>query len=190
MKTYLYGFFFVIGLGIVFNYCGLDDMRNAVSPLRQVNNVGGFVFASWMLMTMYLSLKLIFSGSFRDAVLSRITFLKERDEREKLFSGQAAKTTFMLTLAVLFFLLSLSCFEVSVYRVPPEKAINGKTGVLTLGVRLELLKDRSAPAPETFRRDIFSHTDLPISSTALILLLIGWQIASYNLCMRRFGIRS
>jgi hypothetical protein len=127
------------------------------------------------------------SEPFRDQVIARITFMRERDEREALLTGKATRTTFLTSLAILIFLFCLSCFQVSIYRIPPEKAIDGKTGVISLGLGFSLLEntkqDRTRDITE--KRDIFSYTGLPVSSTTVILILIGWQIISYNYLMRR-----
>jgi hypothetical protein len=78
-------------------------------------------------------------------------------------------------------------FQVSLYRVPPEKAVDGKTRMLTLGLGLHLFNDGKSVRPEETiqKQDIFSYEGLPVSGTAVILLLIAWQIISYNYSMRR-----
>jgi hypothetical protein len=148
---------------------------------------GCVVFGSWMLSSLYLSVRLMISAEFRERILSKLTFLKERDEREFILTGQAAKTTMLTTLAVLIFLFCLSCFQVSVYRVPPEQAIDGKDKVLSLGFQLDLSNSPQSLSSQsdTATEDIVSYTALPISSSSVILGLIGWQIVSYNYLMHR-----
>jgi hypothetical protein len=86
-----------------------------------------------MLLSIYLGVRLILSGPFRDSVLARLTFIRERDEREALLTGRATKTTLMTSLAILIFLFCLSCFQVSFFKLPPEKALDGKTRGFSLG---------------------------------------------------------
>jgi hypothetical protein len=43
-------------------------------------------------------------------------------------------TAFLTSLAFLILLFCLSCFQVSIYRLPPEKAVDGKTGIVSLGL--------------------------------------------------------
>ncbi len=154
-----------------------------------LNSLAGLVFALWMILSLYLSVRLMVSGGVRDQVIAKITFIRERDEREAILTGKATRTTFVTSLAILIFLFCLSCFHVSIYRVPPEKAVDGKTGFVSLGLGFSLLecsnKDGAKEAIE--RKDIFSYTGLPISSTAVILMLIAWQIISYNYSMRRLA---
>lgn len=148
---------------------------------------GCVVFGSWMVISLFLSVRLMISSAFREKVLSKITFLKERDEREIILTGQAAKTTMLTTLAVLIFLFCLSCFQVFVYRVPPEQVVDGKNKVLTLGLNFDLTSNPQCKTyqSDTDREDIVSYTALPISNSSVILGLIGWQIISYNYLMRR-----
>ncbi len=152
-----------------------------------LNGVAGLAFAIGMILSIYLSLRLIGSGAFRDQVITRITFLRERDEREALLTGKATRTTFLTSLAIMILLFCLSCFQVSIYRVPPEKAINGKTGVVTLGFGFSVLEQGKQNRPEDGipQKNLFSYRGLPLSSTTIILLLILWQIVSYNYLMRR-----
>lgn len=187
LRIFLYGIPLLVVYGAyAYIYCSSpggrpDDIR------RFFYNLGGLVLAVWMILSIYLSIRLMVSESFRDKVLSKVTLIKERDEREIMLTGKAVKTTFLTSIAILIFLFFLSCFQVSLYKVPPEAAIDGKTGVLTLDVNVQLLQDSRAenPADPMHVADIISYRGLPISSTAVILLLILWQIASYNYSMRR-----
>jgi hypothetical protein len=171
-------------------FCHLYD-AGSTSPnayLRGLNALAGLVLATSMALSVYLSIRLIVSGPFRDQVLTRLTFMRERDEREAMMTGKAARTTFLASLAVLVFLFCLSCFQVSVYRLPPEKAINGKTGVVTLGVGFHVVEhpDRGV-AGETSRRHLFAYKGLPLSSPAVILILLVWQVLFYNFSVRRLA---
>ena len=127
------------------------------------------------------------SEPFRDQVIARLTFMRERDEREALLTGKATRTTFLTSLAILIFLFCLSCFQVSIYRVPPERAVDGKTGIISLGLGFNLLEHTKQDSPKNIaeKKDIFSYTGLPVSSTTVILILIGWKIIAYNYSMRR-----
>lgn len=187
LKVFLYG----LPVGVllaVFGYCysqGLLDRNNSFVGL--VNALSGLFIAAWMVISLYLCFRLMVSEALRDQVISRITFMRERDEREAILTGRATRTTFLITLAMLFFLFFISCVQVSVYRVPPEQAVDGKTGMISLGVGFHLLeqdgKDRGTGMLR--RENIFLYNGLPISSEALILLLIVLKIGSYNDSMRR-----
>jgi hypothetical protein len=140
-----------------------------------------------MLLSIYLGVRLIFSGTFREKVLTKLAFIKEQDEREVTLTGKAAKTTMLTTIAILIFLFCLSCFQISVYRLPPEQAIDGKSKVISLDLKFELLERVPEDASKEYiqKQNILAYTGLPISSSAIILGLIIWQIIAYNYSMRR-----
>lgn len=184
LKTFLCGLPVLVGAAL---FDHLLDGRLAAGYLKTIYNVNGFLLAAWMLLAVYLSVRLVLSAGFRDRVLARLTFMKERDEREELLTGRATKTTLMTSLAVLILLFCLSCFQVAVFKLPPGKAIDGKTRGFSLGLSLHLFNDsRSTWADPAVRQyDVFSYSGLPISSSAVILLLVVWQIVAYNCTMRR-----
>jgi hypothetical protein len=166
----------------------LEKAANTSTYAKVWYEFGGcVVFGSWMVISLLLSFRLMMSAEFRERVLSKITFLKERDEREIILTGQAAKTTMLTTLAVLIFLFCLSCFQVSVYRVPPEQVIDGKNNVLALNLNFDLINiSQCKISPDdTDRQDIVSYTGLPIPNSSIIIGLICWQIIAYNYLMRR-----
>ncbi|OPY78546.1 MAG: hypothetical protein A4E64_00819 [Syntrophorhabdus sp. PtaU1.Bin058] len=174
----LAGLSYLYGAGAVSHHAGFG---------RLMNNFMGLVFALWMVLSMYLCVRLVVSGPFRDQVIAKITFIRERDEREAILTGKAAKTAMLTSLALLILLFCLSCFHVSIYKVPPENAVNGKTGFITLGLGFDLLKngEQDRPKERIQKQDIFSYRGLPVSGTTVILVLIVWQIVAYNYSMRR-----
>jgi hypothetical protein len=187
LKIFLYGLV-PVAVFAAYTYCySTGVVSHEYIYLTLLNTLGGLVIALWMTLSLYLSLRLMVSGPFRDLVIAKITFIRERDEREALLTGKATRTTFMTSLAILIFLFFLSCFQVSIYRVPPEKAIDGKTGMVSLGLSFNLLESsiQNGPLEMIEKEDIFSYTGLPVSSTTLILLLILWQIISYNYSIQR-----
>lgn len=187
LRIFLYGLPLII-LFAIFSY-SYDVEANASSGnyLEMIYDFAGFVFGSWMLLSIYLAVRLIFSEAFREKVLTRLTFIKERDEREIMLTGKAAKSTMLTTIAILLFLFCLSCFQVSVYSIPPEQAIDGKSKVISLDLKFEFLArlPKNDSIEYIQKQDILAYTGLPISSSALILGLIIWQILAYNYSMRQ-----
>ncbi len=182
LKVFLYGLP-VVAASAVF---GPRIVDRASLYFRFFNGVTGLVLAVWMMLSLYLSVRLIVSGPLRDQVIAKLTFLRECDEREAMLTGKATRTTFLTSLAILILLFCLSCFQVSIYRVPQERAIEGKTGIVSLGFGFDLLehpKQNRAAGP--IQKNIFFYTGLPISTTSVILILIIWQIAFYNYSVRR-----
>ena len=191
LKLFLYGLPAFIAFA-AFSYAySLGVLNHANAYLNLLNSFAGLVFALWMTLALYLSARLMVSGPFRDQVLAKITFIRERDEREAMLTGKATRTTFLTSLAVLIFLFCLSCFQISIYRLPLEKAVDGKTGIVSLGLGFNLLEHskQDNPSETVEKKDIFSYTGLPVSSATVILILIAWQIISYNYSMRRLAKR-
>lgn len=191
LKFFLYGLPVLIGYAFFAHWYNPDFAARAARAagtgyLETLYDLGGIIFGAWMILAIYLSIRLMLSGQFREEILSKLTLIKERDEREVLLTGKAAKTTVLTSLAILIFLFCLSCFQVAIYRVPPEQAVDGKTRVISLGVGFGLLaSDRPENSAGTAnRKDILSYTGLPVSSSTVILGLIVWQIAAYNYTMR------
>jgi hypothetical protein len=110
----------------VFSYYNQGILHQETGYLKYLNGLTGLVFAFWLTFSIYLSVRLMVSSSFREKVLSKLTFIRERDEREALLTGKATKATFLASIAVLFFLFFLSCFQVSIYRLPPEKLLTAR----------------------------------------------------------------
>lgn len=187
LRIFLYGLPIIVILAIFSYSYDYETIDSASNYIKLIYNFAGIMFASWMLFSIYLGIRLMFCEIFREKVLTRLTFIKERDEREIMLTGKAAKTTMLTTLAILIFLFCLSCFQVSVYSIPPEKAIDGKTRIVSLDLKFELLKSLPKnPSQETIQKQaILDYTGLPISSSAVILGLIMWQIIAYNYSMRR-----
>lgn len=188
LKVFLYGLALVILLAIFSSSYGFEA-ANDTSFLGILYNFAGIIFSLWMLLSIYLSIRLMLSGPFREQTLTKLTFIRERDEREVMLTGKAAKTTMLTTLAILIFLFCMSCFQVSIYTIPPEMAIDGKTRTLSLDIKFELLEhpqqDTSKEAAAVQKQDILAYTGLPLSGSSVILGLIVWQIIAYNYSMRQ-----
>jgi len=189
LKGFLYGLPAFVAFAIFAYFYRLNVIDHAFIYFRLLNSLAGLVIAVWMSLSLFLSIRLMVSEPFRDLVLVKLTFMRERDEREALLTGKATRTTFMTSLAILIFLLFLSCFQISIYQVAPERAVDGQTGMVSLGIVFNLLEhtinDNSKEIIE--KKNIFSYTGLPISSTMVILVLIVWQIISYNISMRKLN---
>jgi hypothetical protein len=187
LKVFLYGLPVIAVLSVFAYLYSTGVVNHDTVYAKFMNSFAGLVFALWMTLSVYLSVRLMVSGPFREQVIARITFMRERDEREAILTGKATKATFLTSLAILIFLFCLSCFQVSVYRVPPDKAVDGKTGFVSLGLGFSLLEhEKQARIADTIpKENIFTYRGLPISSEAIILILILWQIISYNYSMRR-----
>lgn len=187
LRMFLYGLP-VIGLLLFFSHSYNYETATADGGfIAQLYNFAGLMFAVWMLLAIFMGTRLMISGAFREKVLTKITFIKERDEREVMLTGKAAKTTMLTTLAILIFFFCLSCFQVSIYSLSPESVADGKSRVISLGLNFDLLENqpKEISQADLQKKNILDYVGLPISSSAVILGLIVWEIAAYNYSMRR-----
>jgi len=187
LKVFLYGLPVFVMLAVYAHFFAAGAVERD-APYTGFLNSGffGVAVAMWLALSVYLSIRLLISGPFREQVIAKITVIKERDERETHLTGKAARATLLTTLALLVLLFCLNSIQVAVYRLPPEKAVEGRTGILSMGVGFDLLKNDAAERPDAVARQyIFKYKGLPLSSSAIILILMAWQIASYNYSMKR-----
>jgi len=186
LRIFLYGLPLIVLLAIFSYSYNVETSVSAASYVTMIYNFAGIMFAIWMLLSIYLGIRLIFSESFREKVLTKLTFIKERDEREVMLTGKAAKKTMLTTLAILILLFCLSCFQVSVYSIPPEQAIDGKTKVISLDIKFNILASSPNNSSQEIlpKQIILDYSGLPVSCSAVILGLIMWQIIAYNYSMR------
>jgi len=187
LKVFLFGFPLFIVLAVFAYFYSESVFDPGLGYVRIINNFAGLIITVWMALLLYLSVRLMISEQFRDQVIVKITFMRERDEREEFLTGKATRATFSTSLAILIFLFCLACFQISIYKLPPDKAVNGKTGMITLGMGFSLLEsDRQEQHADTIQKEyIFDYRGLPVSSATIILLIIIWQVGYYNYSMRR-----
>lgn len=144
---------------------------------------------SWNLIlwfaTLLLYLVFLLSSSFaREQTLRKIGNLQERDERESLITGKATKAAYLSTLAVLIALLFISIFQVNVTSIAP-KEINGHSKMLNIGLSFDLIDKKNPQSVNNNDGTLFDTKDIPLSKTALLLLIVLWQIGSYNFYLRK-----
>ena len=148
---------------------------------------------SWNLMLWFVALivflvVMVAVPSVREKTLVRLANLKERDEREEFITGKASRTAYVSSLSVLIFLLFFSIFSVNIsHRPEAERAIDGKTKTLAIGLGFSLLdKPRTEVSQD---KVIFESQDIPLSKTGIILIVLLWQLAAFSIAARRENLR-
>lgn len=144
LKCFLYGIPLLTAYAFFAYASDWQSAEHSDGYLRMIYDVGGMVLGLWMILSVSLSVRLIISGAFRETVLARLTLLKERDEREAFLTGIAAREAMLTSIAILIFLFCLSCFQVSLYQLPPEQAVDGKTKAISIGMKFEIFADEKA----------------------------------------------
>ena len=105
-KKIVIGFvFYTFPLAIVgFLIIGLYE--NSIIPSINGLYLLSLVHAAfWILITFLLTIAMFFSKKLRNDVLSKLSGMKERDEREVQIVGKALKSTYLSTMTILLFLL-------------------------------------------------------------------------------------
>ncbi|MCE3014145.1 MAG: hypothetical protein LW878_13880 [Proteobacteria bacterium] len=136
----------------------------------------------WFLCLFIFMVLLVFRKDTQELTIKRLAGIKERDEREEIITGHAARRSFVSTTSFLIFLFFLSSMQVNIAR-NPDQAVDGKKSSLTLG-----LKFSPTDEPKTVSEDgkvIYEHRDIPLSKSAILLLVLVWQVASFRFRVRR-----
>lgn len=189
-KVFLWGLPVVVLMAIAMTYINQDDIASLPPYIQTLHGLAGLLFGLWMAFSLYISARLVVSKKQRNAILAKLVFLREKDEREAFLTGNATKVSFLVTLSILILLLCLNTFHFSFYQVPAEQAPHGKNKSINLSISFNLLDDDTETAKVNAsegRTYFINYTGLPISKTAIILSLIIWQILSYNYLMKRLS---
>jgi hypothetical protein len=141
---------------------------------------------SWNLMLWFSILilflfLLVMHPETRETTITRIARIKERDEREQMIVGQAARASFLVTLSILIFLLFVSVFSINLSKIPQIEVHGGRTRSLSIGLNFSLLDSsttQSVPLPDG---TYFETKGIPISKSAIILLIIVCQVGVFRL---------
>lgn len=144
----------------------------------------GWNLMIWFIVLILFLIMLVIVPEAREKTLKRLANIKERDEREQLITGKAARTAYISTLSLLIFLLFASVFSVNIYRAPESEKVNGKTGTAKIGLNFEMF-DRPKVETNHENQVIFENKDIPLSKTGILLVLIVWQLAMFNLSARK-----
>jgi len=142
---------------------------------------------SWTLMIWFLCLLifmvlLVSRKDTQEATIKHLAGIKERDEREEVVMGLAARRSFVATTSLLIFLLFLSCFTVRVARLP-DQTIDGKKSSLSLGFRFNSTDARLVPDGDN--QIMYEHRDIPLSKSAIILIILIWQVTTFRFKARK-----
>lgn len=178
---------FVVAFG-VFGYLVHTDSNMIESVVR---NILSFIFLTWIAVLCIFLVLLIILPSVRESTIRRLANLKERDEREQYITGKAARASYIAGLSMMIILFFISVIEVSIHPVimPTEKNLNGAEShilqnksaeALEIGFEFSFFDNR-----EKIAKDTFSTNSFKLSSSAIILILMVWQLLIFNLTARK-----
>ncbi len=183
--------FAVIPVVILLMWGSTDDpvsLSMSSGVTRLIWDFLGWILMFWIASMLYVVIKMVIVKSFRESILSRVARIKERDEREGYIAGEAAKFSVLSTLAVMFLLLFFSLFTVKVGKYPEGSRGPDKHGFISIGMNFHpFATDKKNKEVKSDGQEIFSYTGLPLSSSVVMILMIFWQLGSYQVVVRRLG---
>ncbi len=142
--------------------------------------------AFWTLITFFLTIAMFFSKRLRNDVLSKLSGIKERDEREVQIVGKALKSTYLSTMTILLFLLIISLFNIYIEKKSVDSIEPGQPrNTVMIHMGFNIIDHNAVITQKEGCDEYFEINDLPISSSALIFILMLWQIFSYRHVSRR-----
>lgn len=146
----------------------------------------------WVLAAAECAIAFVLDRAQRERAIARLCGLREHDERERAVTGDAARTTLLLTMAFQFLLLLMSLTSVRLVwngaSAPPQKR-----GLLEVGLQFSSGKHLSVSgsqlpdkAREPFAGQVMIDSFLVAPSTFPVLaVLLLLQIAAFRLLTRR-----
>lgn len=151
------------------------------TPVAILWEVMSWSLILWFACLLVFMVLLAFRKDTQESTVKYLAGIKERDEREEVIMGMAAKRTFIATTGFLIFLLFLSCFRMNIIRLP-EGQTDGKRNSLSLGFEFS-----SSDLTPTIAGDgnMYEHRDIPLSKSAIILLILIWQIGAFRFKVRQ-----
>lgn len=157
--------------------------REATGFQRILWEIFSWNLMAWFAVLIIFLVMLIASSQVREKTLKRLANIKERDEREQQITGVAARSAYISTIGLLIFLLFFSLFNFNVRKYPDGTAPQGKSGLATITMHFNLTDSAKKEAQPD--GTIFESKDIPLSKSAIILLVLIWQLVAFNLTARR-----
>lgn len=140
----------------------------------------------WFLVLVLFLILLVAVPSVREKTLLRLANIKERDEREAYITGKAARITYLSTLSLMILLLFFSIFSLTIYVTPQNNNANDHRKHLTVGMGVHFsLLNESQIKKTSNEKILFESKSISLSTPAVILILLCWQLLSFNLTARR-----
>lgn len=185
-KYIVLGFPFVVGLMIWGGLGEPSELSRSTGLVRTIWDCLGWNLMAWILVSLYFTSKMVISKRFRSATLVSATKMRERDEREVMINGNAAKFSFLSTLAILFLFLFMSLFTVTVGKYSDVNEIaDGKGNFISIGLNLYPFDDESNNVKSTDGVELVNYSGLPLSNSMMFMFLILWQVASFKIAVKR-----
>ncbi|MEO8402415.1 MAG: hypothetical protein ABI597_11600 [Gammaproteobacteria bacterium] len=159
------------------------NLQNASYITQKIWAALGINIMLWFSTLIVYLFILVIAPKVREKTLRRLANLQERDEREQYITGKAARTAYISTMSLMIFFLFFSIFSLRVMETP-KSATNKHKMSVSIGLQFSLLDETPVEtSPEG--KTLFVSKDIPLSKSAIILILLSWQLLSFNLAARK-----
>lgn len=175
--------YFLIGLPMMILTLFIDShsafyQQGQAGLWSWLNPLLGNAIGVWLIVTFYLGAALIFSQKFREELISRIVHLKQRDEREVISAGAAAKRTFFMSIAIISFLLVISLLHIQIDKIPENLVkADGHRHTLKMGLGFNFWN--SSEGASTDPNQTFDFK-LPLNTSGILLFLLVVELGSFR----------
>ncbi len=134
--------------------------------------VAGVAVIAWLISGIYLLVKLIYVQGFRDQLFLSLSKASERDERELIVSGEAARKSIVTTMAFIFIIMFASLVNVKVAKKHDEQL--EKKGYVQVGLGIakkDTLKDETV---------LFKYNMSEVPSFIFVVFILAIMLTSYR----------
>lgn len=177
--------FLMIGFPIAVFFMILS--KTLSNPSHLLSSIMGLVIVSWFALLIFFLITLVLNSNVREKTLCRLANLKERDEREEYITGKATRTAYISTLSLIILFLFFSMFSINLNRAPKPNT-NDHRYELNLSFGFSLWnKSETKTNPEIIA--VFNSKDVTPSMSTMMLILLGWQLISFNLSARKENMK-
>lgn len=187
--------FFIFAAPFVAGFLITATMTNTAQEIAVLHegwklylwNAFGVIFVSWTILGLFFLTKLVISAKLRKGFFSYFSSMRERDEREEQITGEAAKFSMLSTLALLFLFLFLNLFTVTFGKYSEDvRERENKHNYITMGMGFSTFNQHSVVKElKKGGLEVFTYTGVPISKSALILILVFWLFSTYHYSVKK-----
>ncbi|MFN8944869.1 MAG: hypothetical protein ACK5WZ_09620 [Pseudobdellovibrionaceae bacterium] len=160
----------------------LEIRQQGSFALTALWEIMSWVLMIWFLCLLIFMVLLVFRKDTQEATIKHLAGIKERDEREQIVMGMAARRSFVATTGLLIFLFFLSCFTLSVARLT-DQTIDGKKSSLSLGFHFTGTDTKTTT--DNDGNVMYEHRDIPLSKSAILLIVLVWQVSVFRFKARQ-----
>jgi hypothetical protein len=187
----LIGAFFV---AILLGWSLLLINSNIQGFVKFIHEVLSWNFIIWFATLFIFLIMLVVFPVARENTLKRLANLKERDEREQYITGKAARASYIATLSLMIFLFFMSIFSLHIYHFSNANDVseNGKGHHWEIGFNVGFslfdkpeINNNPITHNTLSKSEIFNSEKITPSKSAMILILLLWQLLIFNITTRK-----